>query len=275
MRKSKIFVLVRGLGGFNTCVLYLGLYHFAGSTVTPMDTRRYRRVRMRLPVRLRWTAPFGLRIELVNTIDVSRSGLLVSTKEAHSPGITAWATFPYDASTSGGQPEILARVVRCDGLVEIIRATNARERPQTPNAPELERSAKLDQLARALGIADAPATFAVAFQFEEQPHYSSNGNAHGHEPERRGSIRKVLAIPVHVRPQQIPWFEEAMTTDVSAEGLRFRSHREYSPGDRLKIAFADTASAPWHGAGEFLSEVARVTPVPGSASLDVSICRLK
>ena len=240
-----------------------------------MDSRQRRRVQMRLPVRLRWTTPFGQKIEFVETIDVSRSGLLVSTKEPHSPGITAWATFPYDASLSDGQPEILAHVVRCDEVPEVTRTTNAREKVQTPLVSERERSAKLDQPARAPGIADAQATFAVAFRFEEQPHSSCNGNAPRHEPERRGSVRKALAIPVRVHPERIPWFEEAMTVDVSTKGMRFRSQREYALGEHLKIAFEDPASRPWHGANEFTSEVVRVASVPGRATLDVSVRRME
>ncbi len=149
-----------------------------GSTVTPMDSREHRRVRMRLPVRMRWTTPFGQKIELGQSIDVSR-------------------------------------------------------------------------------------------------HASSNGSAHRREPERRGSMRKVLAIPVRVHPERIPWFEEAMTIDFSAKGMRFRSHREYAPGDYLKIAFAASASAPWQGAGEFRSKVIRIASVPGSVALDVSVCRVE
>jgi hypothetical protein len=238
-----------------------------------MNSRQHRRVRLRLPVRLRWTTPFGQKIELADTIDVSRSGALVSTKEPHSKGVMVWLTFPYDASLSDGQPEILARVVRCEEALEVIRASNAREKIQTGNAVEQERSAKLDQLARAIGICDTPATFAVAFDIEEQPHSASNGNAHRHEPERRGSARRTLAIPVRVHPERIPWFEEAMAIDVSAKGMRFRSHREYAPGDHLKISFQNAASAPWHGTGEFLSKVVRVASVPGSIVLDVSVCR--
>jgi hypothetical protein len=240
-----------------------------------MDNRQHRRVRLRLPVRLRWSTPFGQKIELANTIDVSRGGLLVSTKESHTPGVAVWVTFPYDASLSDGQPEILARVARCDEVLEVIRATNAREKIQSASASEQERSAKLDQLARALGIANAPATFAVAFQYEEQARSSTNGNSDRREPERRGSLRKALAIPVRVHPERIPWFEEAMTIDISPEGMRFRGHRGYQPGERLNIAFEDSASAPWHGAGEFLSHVVRVTPVAGSAALDVSVRRVE
>src|SRR5882762_8228504 len=139
-----------------------------GSTVTPTDSREHRRVRMRLPVRMRWTTPFGQKIELGETIDVSRSGLLVSTKEFHTPGITLWVTFPYDASLSYGQPEILARVARCNEVLGVIRSTNAREKVQLASASEQERSRKSDQLARAPGISDAPATFAVAFHLKEQ-----------------------------------------------------------------------------------------------------------
>jgi len=240
-----------------------------------MDSRERRRVHIRLPVRLRWTTPFAQKIELADTIDVSRSGLLVSTKEFHTPGVSVWVTFPYDVSLPDGQPEILARVARCDQLLEVILATHAREKVQSASASEQERPSKLGQLAPALGIADAPATFAVAFHFEELPRYSSNGNAHRREPERRGSRRRALAVPIRVHPERIPWFEEAMTIDISARGMRFRSHREYEFGDHLKIAFVDLASAPWHGTGEFLSEVVRVAPVPGSIALDVSVRRVE
>jgi hypothetical protein len=240
-----------------------------------MDSRQHRRVHMRLPVRLRWTAPFGQKIELGETIDVSRSGLLVSTKESHTPGVTVWVTFPYDASLSNGQPEILARVARCNEVPEVIRSTNAREKVQTGSPSEQERSAKLDQPAGAVGISDAPATFLVAFHLKERAHASSNGSPNRREPERRGSARRALSVPVRVHLERIPWFEEAMTIDISAKGMRFRSHREYELRDHLKIVFQDGASAPWRGTAEFLSEVVRVAPVLGSAALDVGVRRVE
>ncbi len=239
-----------------------------------MDSRQHRRVRLHLPVRLRWTAPFGQKIETANTVNVSRSGLLVSTREPHTPGVPVWVTFPYDAASSDGQPEIVGRVVRCGEMPEEVRAANAREKVQPANAPEQERSTKSGQLAHGIGVFEAPATFAIAFRFEVQPHSSSNGHAHRSEPERRSSMRKALAIPVRVHPERIPWFEEAMTIDISAKGMRFRSLREYAFGDRLKIAFEEHASVPWHGAREFLSEVVRVTPVLGSVALEVSVRRV-
>jgi hypothetical protein len=240
-----------------------------------MDNRVHRRVQMRLPVRMRWTTPFGQIIELGETIDVSRSGLLVSTQEFHTPGTTLWVTFPFDASLSDGQPEILARVARCNEVLEVIRSTDVREKVQRESAPERERPRKLDQLALALGISSAPATFEVAFHLKERARSSSNGAASRHEPERRGSARRALAVPVRVHPEEIPWFEEAMTIDISAKGMRFRSHREYELGERLKIAFEDSPSALWHGAREFRAKVIRIAPVPGSITLDVGVCRVQ
>jgi hypothetical protein len=250
-----------------------------GSTVTPMYSRKHRRVQMRLPARLRWSTPLGQRIELGKTIDASRGGLLVSTKERHTPGVSVWVTFPYDASLADGQPEVVAHVVRCDEVLEVIRATSVREKVQTKNALEQERSAKLDQLACAVGLADGPGTFAVAVQFESRngnhSRGDSNGDFHRKEFERRSTPRRALAVPIHVRPREIPWFEEAMTIDYSAKSMRFRSHREYQPGEQLKIAFEDPVSAPWAGAGEFLSKVVRVAPGPESIALEVSVCRIE
>lgn len=240
-----------------------------------MQNRQHHRVKIGLPVRLRWSTPFGQKIELAETINVSRGGLLVSSRDAHAAGVMVWVTYPYDASLSDGQPETLARVVRCEEVLEVIRASNARENVQTENQSARELSAKLDQLARAIGLADAPPTFALAIHLEGQYRGASSGGGElRREPERRETTRKSVAIPVRVHPETIPWFEEVMTIDLSARGLRFRSHWEYAPGNHLRIAFADAASAPWPGGGEFLSEVVRVAAVPGSAALDVSVRRV-
>jgi hypothetical protein len=240
-----------------------------------MDSREHRRVRMRLPARLRWTTPFGQKIELVETIDVSRRGLLVTASEPHTSGMPLWVTFPFDSSLRDGQPEMSARIVRCEETLDVMRASTMREKVQTASASAAERSAKLDQTTRALAVCNAPATFAVAIQFEEHARAASNGNGHHHEPERRGSQRRALAVPIRVRPQAIPWFEEAMTIDSSATGLRFRSHREYAPGDYLRVAFKESAPALWHAAGEFRSQVVRVVPAPDTFALDVSVCLVK
>ncbi len=237
-----------------------------------MQTREHHRVRIRLPARLRWATPFGQKIELSETLDVSRGGLLLSTKELHSAGASLWVTFPYEASLPDGQPEVLARVVRSGEALEVVQADTARAkvRPQTASAQA--RSAKSDKFARALGMSEAPATFAVAVCFEEHAHPGSNGNRERHHPERRASPRCSLGVPVRVRPEHVPWFEEAMTLDFSSRGMCFRSQREYSLGEQLKIALEDSASTPWSG-GEFRARVVRVSPAPDGVALDVSVCR--
>jgi hypothetical protein len=240
-----------------------------------MDSRQHRRVRLRLPARLRWTAPLGQRVETGETIDVSRSGLLVSTKVPHARGVPLWVTFPYDSSSSEGQPEVLAQVVRCQEVPEVVHSAKAGEKVQSASAPGLRQFAKLDQLVRALGIREVPVTFAVAIHFDDKSLAASNGNSHDHDPERRGSPRRALAVPVRIRPERMPWFEEAMTIDFSSKGLRFRSHREYQPGESLKIAFEESTLTPWSGSGEFRSRVVRVEPAPDGIALDVSVCRVE
>jgi PilZ domain len=114
----------------------------------------------------------------------------------------------------------------------------------------------------------------VALQFQKTRQPASNGNGDSPDLERRASPRHGLAMPVHVRPERIPWFEEAMTLDVSPEGLRFVSSREYALSDRLLVSFDPLASAPWQGGAEIRARIVRVEPLPESSSLAVTVERL-
>ena len=109
--------------------------------------------------------------------------------------------------------------------------------------------------------------FALPFRPE------SNGNGHVKERERRDSPRRPLAVPVRVRLEHIPWFEEAMTIDISAHGLRFLSSREYQEDDRLRVSFDPTSSGPWPTTPETPARVVRIEPVPESTALAVTISR--
>lgn len=240
-----------------------------------MDSREHRRVRLRLPVRLRWSAPFGQKIELCETMDVSRSGLLVPAREPHAPGVPLWITFPYDSSARDGQPEIFARVVRCDEALEVLRAANQRKIARSESDLEQERCAKSDQAVRPGSVDNTGTFFAVAVEFKERAHAASNGNTPRSGPERRSSPRRALAVSIRVRPEQIPWFEEAMTIDLSKNGIRFRTCREYQPGDHLKIAFGEAASSLWAGRGEFRCQVVRVAPAPDGFGLEVIVSRME
>lgn len=202
-----------------------------------MVSRAYRRVRMRLPVRLRWSSPLGQKIELAETMDVSRGGLLLTSSELHAPGVPLWVTFPYDASLREGQPEVPARVARCQEL----------------SASTLH--------------------FSLAIQFDRQARSASNGNGAWRDPERRCSPRRILATPIRVRPENVPWFEEAMSLDFSPRGMRFRSQREYAAGELLKISLEDASSAGWPGSGEFRAKVVHVAGAADGVTVDVGVCR--
>jgi hypothetical protein len=211
-----------------------------------MDRREHHRAQLRLPVRIRWNTPFAQKTEVCRTLDISRGGLLVPCREAHAPGVGVWVTFPYDTSLGEGQPEMLAKVVR------------------VRSAHNGNGSASIDPDAKEQ---------AVALHFAASPRTQANGNGHAKERERRDSPRRPLALPVRVRPEHIPWFEEAMTMDVSAHSLRFLSSREYQEGDRLLLSFEATSSAPWPVASETFARVLRIESVPDSAALAVTIVR--
>ena len=211
-----------------------------------MDRREHHRAQLRLPVRIRWNTPFGQKTEICKTLDISRAGLLVPCQEMHAPGVPLWVTFPYDSSVGDSQPEMLAKVVR----VRLARNGNG-------NKP-----ARVGSCENAVGL-----HFALPFRPE------SNGNGHARDRERRESPRRPLAIPVRVRLEHIPWFEEAMTIDISAHGLRFLSGREYQKGDRLQVSFEPTAAGRWPTASETAARVVRIEPVPESAALEVTIFR--
>jgi hypothetical protein len=218
-----------------------------------MDRREHHRALLRLPVRLRWSTPFGQKTELCKTLDISRGGLLVPCSETHAPGVPLWVTFPYDPAVRDGQPEMLAKVVR------IAPASNG----SNGHAP-------VGAASKSMNGSHAPS---IALQFQPMLPMESNGNGHARERERRGSPRRPLAVPVHVRLEQVPWFEEAMTMDVSAQGLRFLSSREYAMDANLLVSFEPLASVPWPTGTEVASRVVRIEAVPHSSALAVTIAR--
>jgi hypothetical protein len=91
--------------------------------------------------------------------------------------------------------------------------------------------------------------------------------------ERRATPRRPFVVPVRVRTEHVPWFEETMTVDSSADGLRFRSNREYARGEFLVVSFESAATSPWLGVTESLLRVVRVESEPDVAELQVAVCR--
>lgn len=211
-----------------------------------MDNRAYRRVRLRLPVRLRWTTPFGQNSQVAETLDVSRGGFLIATPQAHPLGSLVWVTFPYDPLAPSDQPEMPASIVRL-----------------TP-APVASQSSN-----GANGVKRGAIALRIAERFARQA-----GEKPAHQPERRKTARRQIAIPVGVRPPQFPWFEEAMTLDVSASGVRFVTSREYQPGDVLVLRFAKGTPAGWPAETDVRTSVMRVQELCGGASLAVAAQKL-
>jgi PilZ domain len=116
----------------------------------------------------------------------------------------------------------------------------------------------------------------VALRFEI-PSVRKSGAAHAILPlrdvERRASPRRPFVVPVRVRTEHVPWFEETMTIDCSADGLRFRSNREYVRGEFLVVSFESAATSPWLGVTESLLMVVRVESEADVAELQVAVCR--
>jgi hypothetical protein len=243
-----------------------------------MDRREHHRVQLRLPARLRWTTPFGQKTEVCDTVNVSRGGVLVPCQELHAEGMALWVTFPYDAAIPYSQPEILAKVVRSvesESPATQGGRTNGNGGLHKAGGRDGESAPTTASKTSAVQIADHPCQTVVALRFEIAPRHRSNENGNGHhrEVERRASARQQLAVPVHVRPEHVPWFEETMTIDCSAEGLKFRSNREYSPGEYLVVSFESADTSPWPAAREWILLVARIERMPESAALNVAVSR--
>jgi PilZ domain len=80
-----------------------------------VEMRKHPRAQLRMPTRIRWRGPLGMRMEITRTIDASRDGIRVPRSEPCALGSLVWVTFPFDANTSAtAQPETPAYVVRVD-----------------------------------------------------------------------------------------------------------------------------------------------------------------
>ena len=204
-----------------------------------MQRRMHPRVRLRLPARLRWSAPLGQKTEQCETINVSRGGLLLSCNDVPGEGHPLWVTFPFDPAASSAQPETLARVVRRAESHEEISAS-------------------------------ASARWKAALQFEATAHLTRRNGGWKTKASGNGAGNKI-ALPIRVRLEHIPWPEEAMTVEVENDKLKFLTNREYNIGQRLLISFVSGRAAPWDGEGEWETQVSAVEMEPGNESMYVTV----
>lgn len=75
------------------------------------EQRRSTRAQLNLPVRIRWQGPLGQSIELAETLDVSRTGLLFYRTQPLAVAAKLWVTYPF-SKEGPAQPETPGRVVR-------------------------------------------------------------------------------------------------------------------------------------------------------------------
>ena len=110
----------------------------------------------------------------------------------------------------------------------------------------------------------------VAMHFEGAAHSYGRSNAkdaaNGHH---NGSSK--IALPIRVRPRHVPWFEEAMTLEVSREKLKFVTHRQYKFGEPLMLSFEAGSDGPWGGEGEWETHVTGIEMEAGSELLWVTV----
>jgi PilZ domain len=80
-----------------------------------IELRKNPRAQLRLPVRIRWQGSLGMRLEITETIDVSREGLLLHRVDLRAMPSRVWVAFPFDPAAAGAvQPETPARIVRSE-----------------------------------------------------------------------------------------------------------------------------------------------------------------
>ncbi len=146
-----------------------------------------------------------MRLEITETIDVARDGVLLHRDEDSLALMSrVWIAFPFDANDSAPvQPETPARILRAEG--------------------------------------ESGGGYRVALQLEQPRRESREAT----QQERRASPRIQFSLPIFVRPAGTPFPEESMTHDFSWSGVRFETSHVYSTGEAVlaKISWGEWAEA--------------------------------
>jgi hypothetical protein len=80
---------------------------------TFLELRKHPRTQLKLPARVRYRGPLGMRMESSYTLGVSRNGIRVQRNESCESGSRVWVVLLFDtASAAGVPPETPARVGR-------------------------------------------------------------------------------------------------------------------------------------------------------------------
>ncbi len=161
------------------------------------------RIRMELPVRIRQVGPPHDSVEITNSLDVSRNGVLFRTRQPYTTNSTVWVTMPYHPEGGRNNLEFPASVVRIDKADD-----------EFAEIAVQFHSARADQMRPAYQAAPASG-----------PQRSSN---------RRSNNRVRMTLPIRVRDRKA--LEESVTVDVSRTGVLFSSSRPYAVGEQVWVA---------------------------------------
>jgi PilZ domain len=116
---------------------------------TYTEVRKHPRAQLKLPARIRWQGPLGMRLEVTQTVDVSRDGMLFRRAEPCDRLTRVWVAFPYDpAAGAATQPETPARIVRVEpdaegGYWVALRFESVSRTPKAPPGAERRGSERI------------------------------------------------------------------------------------------------------------------------------------
>ena len=189
---------------------------------TFVDLRKHPRAQLQLPARIRWQGPLGMRLEVTQTVDVSRDGMLFRRNEPCERLARVWVAFPFDPASGGStQPETPARIVRVErdasgGYWVALRFESAARTGKLPADRERRNS---ERIPFALPIFVRPAGTPWPEEFMTQDisqHGTRFETSHIYAPGD-----KVLA--------KIPWGEWSKTGEIAGRVVRVEA-MEDTPG---------------------------------------------
>jgi len=120
-----------------------------GYPVAYIERRKHPRAPLQLPARIRWQGPFGMRVEMTETVDASREGVLVHRTQPCELLTRVWIVFPYERNGGAAvQPETPGRIARvaedeAGGYWVAVRLETPRRGATRPAGDERRRSERV------------------------------------------------------------------------------------------------------------------------------------